>query len=641
MALREIGATLRLDGEKAFKKGINDAARGLRVLDSELKASSAGFAGQEKSLQSLTAKGQIFEKRVKQQKEVINALARAVKESGEMYGESSAKTDGYRIKLNNATAALAKMERELEQNSQAMSELGSDTSRAAKMMDKLERKAKEMNASLRKAGEGLGNVGQKMAMGVTAPVIAGIGLATEGTRDFRMDMARLDTNARAVGQDMGVLDKAMAKLYGITGEVDSNVEGLSNILATGFRDDSILKITEGLAGAAIKWSDTLKFEGLADGLQETLATGKSIGPFDEMLSRAGVNLDNWNLGLQEAIKKGTQQQYVLQTLADLGLPAVYEGYRRNNRELVEAGEKSYEFQRAMGDLGNKLDPILTKVITVVTKLIDKFNALSPTSQDLAIKIGLIAAAVGPVLAAIGKAMVFVALFGDKLGGLTKIITSTAGFVTRFGGVLLNLATKIGPLVIQFAARIGPVIAGLANPVGIAVAAVVGLIAIFAKLWQTSPKFRAWVREIGQALENGWKDIMNNKIKELNWFIDQLNRLPKVNIGKLDYMVKDSGTSGFADFRQLDRYAGGTNYHPGGLAWVGEKGPELVNLPRGSQVLTNQQSMAMAGGGPGNILGTVIHQFQTNDKSIVTKFAEEIRQGNRRLPQGVTALPFGY
>jgi hypothetical protein len=37
------------------------------------------------------------------------------------------------------------------------------------------------------------------------------------------------------------------------------------------------------------------------------------------------------------------------------------------------------------------------------------------------------------------------------------------------------------------------------------------------------------------------------------------------------------------------YAGGTNFHPGGLAVVGERGPELVDLPRGSRVLTNQKS----------------------------------------------------
>lgn len=37
------------------------------------------------------------------------------------------------------------------------------------------------------------------------------------------------------------------------------------------------------------------------------------------------------------------------------------------------------------------------------------------------------------------------------------------------------------------------------------------------------------------------------------------------------------------------YANGTQYHPGGLALVGERGPEIVNLPRGSKVHTAERS----------------------------------------------------
>jgi len=618
MALREIGATLRLDGEKAFKKGINDAARGLRVLDSELKASSAGFAGQEKSLQSLTAKGQIFEKRVKQQKEVINALARAVKESGEMYGESSAKTDGYRIKLNNATAALAKMERELEQNSQAMTELGQDTNRAAQMMDKLERKAKQMNAALRKAGEGVGNAGQKMSMGITAPVVAGITLATEGTREFRQDLGKLDAQFKTTGVGVETGRKLFTDFYGLLGEDDTSIEAVNHLAEMTKKQKELADWTTIATGVYSKFGDSLPLEGLTEAANETVKVGKVTGPLADALNWVGINEDDVNAKLEKMNSEQERTAYLTDLLVGKYRKIAQE-YRTVNGVVIEANEAQAGLRLEMADLGNKLEPIVTKVVHVITKIADAFNSLPEGMQDTIIKFGLIAAAIGPVLMAVGKAMVFFALFGDKMTGIIGI-----------GGKLVTAIT-----------RIGPVIAGLVSPVGIAVAAVVGLIAIFAKLWQTSPKFRAWVREIGQALENGWKDIMNNKIKELNWFIDQLNRLPKVNIGKLDYMVKDSGTSGFADFRQLDRYAGGTNYHPGGLAWVGEKGPELVNLPRGSQVLTNQQSMAMAGGGAGNILGTVIHEFRTMDGNIVAKFAEEIRTGNRRLPQGVTSLPFGY
>lgn len=45
------------------------------------------------------------------------------------------------------------------------------------------------------------------------------------------------------------------------------------------------------------------------------------------------------------------------------------------------------------------------------------------------------------------------------------------------------------------------------------------------------------------------------------------------------------------------FARGTNFAPGGMAIVGERGPELVNLPRGSQVIPNHElrSMGAAGG----------------------------------------------
>lgn len=36
-------------------------------------------------------------------------------------------------------------------------------------------------------------------------------------------------------------------------------------------------------------------------------------------------------------------------------------------------------------------------------------------------------------------------------------------------------------------------------------------------------------------------------------------------------------------------AGGTENWRGGLTWVGEAGPELVNLPRGTQILSAQDS----------------------------------------------------
>lgn len=47
--------------------------------------------------------------------------------------------------------------------------------------------------------------------------------------------------------------------------------------------------------------------------------------------------------------------------------------------------------------------------------------------------------------------------------------------------------------------------------------------------------------------------------------------------------------------QIPAYAKGTSFHPGGLAMVGERGRELVQLPRGSKVFPNGTGPGMGGG----------------------------------------------
>jgi TP901 family phage tail tape measure protein len=55
-------------------------------------------------------------------------------------------------------------------------------------------------------------------------------------------------------------------------------------------------------------------------------------------------------------------------------------------------------------------------------------------------------------------------------------------------------------------------------------------------------------------------------------------------------------------------AAGTSYWGGGLSWVGERGRELVALPRGARVWSNTESeeMALGGGGTINFYGTTIN-----------------------------------
>jgi hypothetical protein len=59
------------------------------------------------------------------------------------------------------------------------------------------------------------------------------------------------------------------------------------------------------------------------------------------------------------------------------------------------------------------------------------------------------------------------------------------------------------------------------------------------------------------------------------------------------LFTSSATGGVGIFGKLFGFAGGTDFAPGGMAVVGERGPEIVNLPRGSQVIPNHRIGSVA------------------------------------------------
>lgn len=62
-------------------------------------------------------------------------------------------------------------------------------------------------------------------------------------------------------------------------------------------------------------------------------------------------------------------------------------------------------------------------------------------------------------------------------------------------------------------------------------------------------------------------------------------------------------------------AGGTDNWRGGPTWVGENGPEILNLPQGSQVIPNDVVRNMDGGGNGGV--TVLQTFNNTFSSGIT------------------------
>lgn len=80
--------------------------------------------------------------------------------------------------------------------------------------------------------------------------------------------------------------------------------------------------------------------------------------------------------------------------------------------------------------------------------------------------------------------------------------------------------------------------------------------------------------------------INKAYQEGKIGLEKLYKLEQgLGMSQTVYRQQVSGRSTY-----IPGFASGTNYAPGGLAVVGEQGPELVNLPRGAQVKPNNESI---------------------------------------------------
>lgn len=393
MAVREIKTTLSLDGEKEFNRAISEAGRGMRVMASEMKAAAADFDVTGDEMEYLGRKSRSLNSQIEQQEQIIRALEGAVADSAQTYGEASAKTDGYRIKLNNAYASLSRLKKEHEQTDKRMEELGRDSERTGRRLEQgigeaADDVSRKFDGMVNKLDSDLGSIKAMTSISAVVDVAGTIGGALKGaydavtglveeTSEYNRTMAFLKTNADQAGISFQTVKKMAVDVSGITGDMDATIEGLSNLLASGFEADELSIAVERLSGAIIQIPDTLKFESLADGLQETIATRNAVGQYAEYLERMGLDLDTVNKALANAGKEGQEavESVALSFLSGHGAEEALEKYRAENEALVNYFEAQAKLTDAQARLGETMTPAATAGIEAMSVFVDKLNSM--------------------------------------------------------------------------------------------------------------------------------------------------------------------------------------------------------------------------------------------------------------------------
>ena len=205
----DFGLKIGLEGEKEFKKALSEINQSFKVLGSEMKVVQSQFDKNDSSVEALTARNQVLNKEIEAQKQKIETLRSALANASESFGENDRRTQQWQIQLNNATAALNDMERELDRNNAALDD-------AEREMDDVADSADDMSEELDDAGDSAEkNKGKFESLG---SVLKGVGVA----------MGAVVTAAAAAAVSLG---KAVVESYA---EYEQLVGGVDTL----FRDSS-------------------------------------------------------------------------------------------------------------------------------------------------------------------------------------------------------------------------------------------------------------------------------------------------------------------------------------------------------------------------------------------------------------------
>ena len=198
-----------------------------------------------------------------------------------------------------------------------------------------------------------------------------------------------------------------------------------------------------------------------------------------LLSEDAVKAKAMEMGLAATTKELTQADKVQARYAImLEQTSVAQGDFSRTAEGAANSARiaNAQYEDMQATIGEKVLPIKMQLLGVMGRLIGLFTSLSPAQQNIIIKIGMLAAVLGPLIAGIGLVMPVLgalgAAFGVLLGPIGLVVAAVAAlglaWATNFGGIqdktqpVIDAVVNFGKEVVAWLGeKIPPVIETLA------------------------------------------------------------------------------------------------------------------------------------------------------------------------------------
>ena len=302
-----------------------------------------------------------------------------------------------------------------------------------------------------------------------APIAGALGFSCEDTAEALGLMANAGIKSTQSGTSMRSIMTALSGNVKFCSAAFGEME-----IATSNSDGSMRSLSDILADCRVAFDQMSESEKAS--AAETLVGKNAMSGFLALMNAAPADIDKLSGAIANC--DGTSLQ-MAETMQD-----------NLAGQLTILKSQLEELAISFGEI---LMPVIRDIITKIQGFVDKLNALDPATKQTIIKIGLMAAALGPLLIVIGKT---ISSIGSMMTFISKIPTMIAGAKTAFS-------------------TLGAAIGGISAPVVAVVAIIATLVAAFVHLWNTNEDFKNSILSIWEQIKSTFERLTSGIVDRIN------------------------------------------------------------------------------------------------------------------------------
>lgn len=604
--MADAGFRLTVEGEKEFKAALQSIDQQIKINKAQIKLLTQEYNLNEDGMQTLTTKQSVLQSTYDEQAKKVAALDDKYKEMAATYGETDKRVAALKVQLLDASTAMAKTESEMQKNSAAMDAYNAAMSGSGSAAKNLKDALTEVDAKLAANKAEVDRIAQsydktdRSAKGYEERNAA---LAQQNTQ--------LNERLETQRQKMDLLREAMKKAADVYGNNSLEVQNYRKQLAEAQTEidktsKTIEENTKTMNSEANPLLDT--FKDLTDQIGIKLPEG-----FDNVIGKFGKFGEiGAQLGTAVTITKG-----IIKTISDAS--DSFSNLKENAQMLGLDTTAYQELKYALGQVGLSEKDLLE----IMNPLYSKIKEADDVLGDYAKGLKNMGSATDEERKKINEMMkqwdeMGIRLYDDQ-GNLRDIAgvfydlidaysetTTATDRIVKMQKIFGETAGKVNEVVETG----GKALRGYAEAAG----------------------------ETGKVLDESTVQAMDNVNTALEKFNGNI-KLAKDSLGALLVgwmtgnfdIVGDAWDAIKGSIKGMfTGYADGTYNHPGGYALVGERGPEILRLPTGSQVYPTgiSQPMMQSARGGGDTYNITINARSVREFNDIVRIARSARQNGR-------------